>query len=95
GVGVALVLTALGVPYATVRDDFLLSNRAAAQNATSGPLASLPPESARLLAGVDGSYLDAAFDQIRRDYGSVDAYLRRELGVGPAQRAALRRRMLA
>ncbi|MBW8783049.1 MAG: tyrosine-protein phosphatase, partial [Novosphingobium sp.] len=46
GVGVALVLTALGVPYATVRDDFLLSNRAAAQNATSGPLASLPPESA-------------------------------------------------
>ena len=27
GIGAALVLTALGVPYATVRQDFLLSNR--------------------------------------------------------------------
>jgi len=98
GVASALVLTALGVPYATVRRDFLLSNGAPGMNtlstALAGPLATLPPESARLLAGVDGSYLDTAFAQIRADYGSVNGYLSRELGVGPTELAALRRNML-
>ena len=47
------------------------------------------------LAGVEGSYLDAAFDQMRSDYGSVEAYLAKELGVGPRELARLRRRMLS
>lgn len=98
GVAAALVLTALGVPYATVREDFLLSNGAPGMSTLGaslpGPLASLPPESARLIAGVDGSYLDIAFNQIRTDYGSVEAYLARELGMGPTQIKSLRQTML-
>lgn len=98
GVGTALVLTALGVPYATVRRDYLLSNGAPGMASLSaqlgGPFTSLPPESARLLMGVDGTYLDAAFAQIRQDHGSVDAYLLRQLGVGAKEKAALRRHML-
>ena len=58
-----------------------------------GPV-SLPPEVTRLLLGVDGSWLDAAFDQIRLDHGSVEGYLRDELGVGPRELARLRKHML-
>lgn len=98
GIASALVLTALGVPYAAVRKDYLLSNGAPGMVTLSaalpGPLASLPPESAKLLLGVDGSYLDATFAGIRQNYGSVEAYLSRELGVGPKELAALRRNML-
>jgi protein-tyrosine phosphatase len=98
GIATALVLTALGVPYQTVREDFLLSNGApgmgSLQQSLSGPIAALPPEAAAPLVGVDGAYLDAAFDQMRKDYGSVEGYLSTELGVGPRDLATLRRRML-
>lgn len=98
GVAAALVLTALGVPYETVRRDFLLSNGApgmeSLQSSISSPLVKLPPEVAAPLIGVDGSYLDTAFAQIRQDYGSVEAYLQTELGVGPQEIARLKARML-
>lgn len=99
GIATALVLTALGVPYETVRQDFLLSNRAGRPSLGHGSggfaaLAALPPQVQAALGGVDGSYLDAAFDQMRKDYGSVDGYLQTELGVGPRQIAALRRNLL-
>lgn len=98
GIASALVLTALGVPYDAVRRDFLLSNGAPGmetlQADLSGPLARLPADVVAPLVGVDGSYLDSAFAQIRRDHGSVEGYLDKELGVGPRQIAALRARML-
>lgn len=98
GIASALVLTALGVPYETVRQDFLLSNGAPGmdtlQGQLSGPIAKLSPDLVQPIVGVDGIYLDNAFDQLRRDYGSVEGYLERELGVGPAEIAALRARML-
>lgn len=98
GLAVALVLTALGVPYETVREDFLLSNNAPGmetlQTDPTSPLAGLSPEAAKALLGVDGAYLDAAFAQIRQDYGSVDAYLESELRLDSERLAALRRNML-
>lgn len=102
GIASALVLTALGVPYETVREDFLLSNGAPGmdtlQSALSGgaasPLAKLPADVVAPLVGVEGIYLDNAFDQMRKDYGSVDGFLEKELGVGPREIAVLRKRML-
>lgn len=98
GVAAALVLTALGVPYETVREDFLLSNNAPGMDSlkgmVGGPLASLPPEVTKPLIGVEPEYLDAAFTQIRQDYGSVESYLEKELGVGPREIAILRNTML-
>lgn len=96
GVATALVLTALGVPYATVKQDFLLSNGAPGMN-TLLPSLGQGGVSSEIMApviGVEPAYLDTAFATIRKDYGSVDAYLAKELGVGPRERAALRRRML-
>lgn len=98
GIGTALVLTALGVPYETVREDFLLSNTAlgmdSVQHAISPQLAALPPEVVQPLVGVESAYLDAAFAQLKTDYGSIEAYLETELGVGSAEIEALKRRML-
>ena len=98
GIGAALVLTALGVPYETVREDFLLSNSGLDMNTVQGAispmLAALPPEVIKPLVGVEGAYLDTAFAQLKADYGSVEGYLEKELGVGPAQIALLKRRML-
>lgn len=98
GIASALVLTALGVPYETVKQDFLLSNGAPGmetlQSVLSSPLAKLPPDVVAPLAGVEGSYLDNAFAELRQDYGSVEAFMEKELGVGPRERAALRQKML-
>lgn len=98
GIGTALVLTALGVDYDIVREDYLLSNTGlnmeSVQDAISPQLAALPPEVLKPLLGVEKHYLDAAFAQLKADYGSVGAYLEKELGVGPAEIAALKRRML-
>lgn len=98
GIGTALVLTALGVPYETVREDYLLSNTGlnmdSVQGAISPQLASLPPEVLQPLVGVEGEYLDAAFAQMKADYGSIEAYLEQELGVGPVEIETLKRRML-
>jgi protein-tyrosine phosphatase len=98
GIATALVLTALGVPYETVRQDFLLSNGAPGmdtlQASLSSPMAKLPPEVAGPLIGVEGSYLDTAFAQVRQDYGSIENYMQQALGVGPAEIARLKARML-
>lgn len=98
GIATALVLTALGVPYETVRQDFLLSNGAPGMNtltaSISPMLARLPADVIAPLTGVDGVYLDAAFDQLRKDYGSIEGFLDRELQVGPEQIGRLRARLL-
>ena len=98
GVASALVLTALGVPYATVKQDYLLSNNAPGMNTLARDLlplmAGLPPERAAQLAGVDGYYLDAAYAGLAKDYGSVEGFMAKELGMGPKQIKLLRQRML-
>ncbi|HKX88266.1 MAG TPA: tyrosine-protein phosphatase, partial [Sphingopyxis sp.] len=100
GLGVALVLSALGVPYETIMEDYLLSNTlldADALRADAGmnaAMSALPADVAKPLLGVERAYLDAAFEQIAKDYGSVDAYLAQELGVDAATRKRLSKRML-
>ena len=98
GIATALVLTALGVPYETVKQDFLLSNGAPGMETLkanlSPQMAALPDDVAAPLIGVDGSYLDIAFNQLTQDYGSIDAFMEKELGVGPQEKAALRQKLL-
>lgn len=100
GLGVALVLSALGVPRETIMSDYLLSNTALDMNALradaglNAAMSALPADVAQPLLGVDAAYLYAAFDQIDKDYGSVEGYLKRELGVDRAAIQRLRQRML-
>jgi protein-tyrosine phosphatase len=95
GLAAALVLTAIGVPYGSVRRDFLLSNGAPGMDTLGAAMNGLLPAVAQgPLLGVEPAYLDAAFMQIRRDYGSVDTYLDRELGVNARVRQQLRVNLL-
>ncbi|MBV2363602.1 tyrosine-protein phosphatase [Streptomonospora nanhaiensis] len=98
GWGAALLLTLLGVPRETVFADYLASN---------GRLAHLQ-ESFRAAvegAGVDlelvwpmvecrTSYLETAFTEVEKVYGSFGAYAAEGLGLAPGDLAALRERML-
>jgi protein-tyrosine phosphatase len=100
GLGAALVLTALGVPFETIKADYLLSNRyldasaIKADKSLSMMMSRLSPEVAAPLVGVEAAYLDAAFAEINKRYGSVDAYLSDGLGLDKKRRALLRKRLL-
>ncbi len=102
GVGAALVLAALGVPRATIVEDYLLSNdhyRAgpeveAAMSGRHGPwLLQLRPEMLQLMLSVDASYLEAAFAAVERSHGSVEGYLESALGIDRGARRVLRERL--
>ncbi|MBO2449326.1 tyrosine-protein phosphatase [Actinomadura barringtoniae] len=94
----AILLTTLGVNKKQVYADYLRSNRElAASNAAQ--LAKLKkygidPALVSPLLTVQASYLDAAFDQIKRDYGTFDAFLGKGLGIDAATKAKLRHRLL-
>jgi protein-tyrosine phosphatase len=101
GVGAALLLAALGVPRATIVEDYLLSNEhyrpgpevAAAMSGRHGQwLLALRPEMLQLMVTVDASYLEAAFESVERSHGSLERYLETALGVDADASALLRER---
>jgi protein-tyrosine phosphatase len=108
GVAMAVLLTTLGVPRQTVVEDYALTEKlvpapaAAAQHpvpvggaaAPLSPLARLSAESREVLWRSDPAYISAALDSIDREYGSVDVYVKRELGVSKAEVWALRAKLL-
>ena len=81
-------------------EDYLLSNSLLdadalrADKGMSAAMSALPADVAKPLLGVERAYLDAAFDQIRKDYGDVDTSLARELGVDSKALQRLRKQML-
>jgi protein-tyrosine phosphatase len=79
----AVLLTALGVPQATVEADYLASNTYnAASNAAE--LASLPPAYQAIyqpLLAVEPAYLASGFATVQAQYGSFADYLAKGLGL--------------
>lgn len=104
GIAAALILTALGVPYATVTEDYLLSNRyfdprrgasgTVADDRTAAFMKRLPPDALQALMGVDRRYLDAAFATMQAQPGGLDGYMRDQLGLDAAALRTLRSRYL-
>lgn len=104
GIAAALILTTLGVPYATVTEDYLLSNRhydprrgaseTAVDDQTAAFMKRLSPDALKVLIGVDKRYLDAAFTTMRAQPGGFAGYLRNQLGLDAAALKTLRRRYL-
>ncbi|MET0269658.1 MAG: tyrosine-protein phosphatase [Sphingomonas sp.] len=95
----AMLLLALGVPRATVMDDYLRSNAllAAKHERQLARMQALSPAAltqARAMFAVRAHYLDAALDEMTTRYGSLDDYLTHGLGIRPAELAALRARYL-
>jgi protein-tyrosine phosphatase len=101
GFAAAIVLLALGVPQETVLRDYLASNQYLAEKNQRSmwkmrvfSLFRADTDGIRPLLGVEPRYLQAAFDAMVRDYGSIDNYLRAALGVDDAFRARLQQRLL-
>ena len=97
GIFSAIFLLLVGVPQATVEDDYLLSNTYYGTDARIESMAramKTTPEAARALLGVDLSYLRAALAEIATRYGSIDEYRRTMLGLSDDDLTALKAKVL-
>ena len=108
GTAAAILLSALGVPWETIREDYLLSNtyRAEEIEMRVGQLRDLYAQNNGLKPEdvdttnieafyvLDGSYIDAALDEAVMKYGSMDAYIREGLGITDAEIQSLRDQLL-
>jgi len=108
GTASAILLSALGVPWETVREDYLLSNMYRAEE-VEGRLAQLremaaaaqgvAPEEVDMAGAnafyiLDGSYIDASLDEAVARYGSMAGYIRDGLGLSDEEVAQLRATLL-
>lgn len=95
GVAIGVLLRAIGVSPQTAIEDYLLTNEAGnfeefirtRHNSELGltdvhrPLLSMPPEVRAVLFSARPEFLEAAFEQIDRELGGLDAYLERTVNV--------------
>jgi protein-tyrosine phosphatase len=96
GLASALILTALGVPRATIVQDYELTDQLL-KPSPSPPktefmrrFQGLPADVQHAMMSADPAYIEAAFAAMESEYGSVDHYLDKELGIGPRQIKRLR-----
>lgn len=83
GIGAALVLSILGVPRDTIVEDYLVSNdRLLSEDDGRTPIE-------KLYWGVQREWLQASFDSIESEFGSVDAYIEKALGIDADTRAKI------
>lgn len=99
GMAVAAIQLAAGVHRDDVVEDYLLTNTAGDVEARiQAGIATVlsatgrvqDEASLRILMGVEPEYLEAAFSAIAEKHGSIDGYLREELGADDALRERLR-----
>jgi len=94
GWAAAALLTLLGVPKDKVYEDFLRSNDyiiPAYQKAIGAFVAAGgDPTIPAAIVGVKKEYLDAAFDEVQKSYGSIEKYFSEGLGIDAAQQKAIR-----
>lgn len=100
GFAAAILLRILGVPMETVMEDYVLSREyaLAARRKELFLLRLFKGDEASdkltALMGVDRKWLEAAFDEIDRQYGSFAAYVDTGLGLRPDEVARLRDTLL-
>ena len=87
GFAAALLLEALGVPRAVIVQDYLLTNDFY-QMPTANP-AGLPQEVMNVLWRVQANFLEAAFEVVDADFGSVPSYLKEALGIDASAQTRL------
>jgi protein-tyrosine phosphatase len=108
GMAAALVLSSLGVQREQIMADFTLTDRVVDferilfQNPTRSLgldedrrfLLRLSPQDRAPLLRAAPEYLEAAFDQLRHDHGSVETYLQKRLNVTEAALQSIRAHLL-
>ena len=108
GTATAILLSALGVPWETVREDYLLSNtyRQEEIDHRLGQLRDLYAENNGISPDdvdttnmdafyiLQGAYIDAALEQAVEDYGSMEGYIRQGLGLSDEEIEKLQEQLL-
>ena len=108
GTGAAILLSALGVPWETIREDYLLSNDLRRDEIDRRltqlkelyardrgiPAEEVDATNMEAFYVLRDSYIDAALKQAVTDYGSMDSYLRDGLGLSEEELQRLRRELL-
>jgi protein-tyrosine phosphatase len=108
GTGAAVLLSALGVPWETVREDYLLSNtyrkdendkrigqlRAAYAKTKGIPENEVDTTNIEAFYILQGSYIDASLEQAVADYGSMENYIREGLNISDETLQKLRGNLL-
>lgn len=98
GIAAALFLYALDVPMETIMSDYVATNyyRRAENEIIIDSLANegYDRRMAAELMEANPLYLETAFQALKRQYGSVDSFLYRELGMNEAARFRLREKFL-
>jgi protein-tyrosine phosphatase len=108
GTAAALLLALLGVPWETIRADYLLSNdyrreevgprlehlrRLAAENLGVAP-EQVDMTNAEAFYILEGSYIDATLEEVLEQYGTFENYFRDGLGLSDAEIERLRAELL-
>ena len=108
GTATAILLWGLGVPWETVREDYLLSNKYRAEEIkkrlaqlceAAAKRQNIPPDEVDMrnfeaFYNLQGKYIDATRDEILKKYGSIEGYLNKGLGLSKQQIQRLRRKLL-
>lgn len=96
GIGVAMILLALGVSQEQVMQDYLLTNEILdferfilPQLAKMYGEVNVDNDVARSLATLHADYLKGAIDEMVRSHGSVDGYLANAIGLRRSDRARM------
>ena len=108
GTASAILLSALGVPWETVREDYLLSNQyrmseievelerirqGAAKKMEIDP-EEVDMTNVEAFYVLEGSYIDGALDEAVEQYGSMDEYVRDGLGLTDQEIETLKQQLL-
>jgi protein-tyrosine phosphatase len=99
GIGAALLLYTLGVPYKTIVADYTATNyyrQGENEKATKGMVAGMHVDKdvATEMMAARKEYLDSTFDAIKKQYGSVDNFLRVQVGLDDQKIAQLKKEFL-
>jgi protein-tyrosine phosphatase len=99
GIGAALLLYALGVPMPVIEEDYTATNyyrQSENLRMIKGMSTGMHIDErvAKDMLSAKKEYLDATFDAIRQQYGSIDSYLQDQLGLDGEAMAKLRKKFL-
>ncbi|RED37386.1 tyrosine-protein phosphatase [Paenibacillus sp. VMFN-D1] len=100
GVGSAIILLALGVPEATIMEDYLLTNEimkvynAEQLRLLSDQVSEVELRNVEQMLGVKEVFMEAVFRSIKDNYGSIEVYLNEEFGLGQEEREILQKMCL-
>ncbi|WP_267649177.1 tyrosine-protein phosphatase [Listeria innocua] len=103
GVLAALLLTLLDVPEKTIFDDYAITNRyqdnilqemGGIVSLFSNGNEKIDLEAFRPMAEARPEYLKIAFDEMKKQFGSVDGYLEKGIGITAEEKAIIQQQLL-